>query len=129
MFSKRCIQQLPEHEQHSDLCNSFSCERAFFWISISTQVKGQHKSAHSSISNSCVLHIENITLYFTRGLRTEHLLSYSVQAEYVQQTCFHQTKDCECERPVSKPTQNKVGALEPELISQSSMILSSFLLP
>lgn len=33
---------------------------------------------HSSISPP-LLHIENITLYFTRGLRTEHLLSYKEQ--------------------------------------------------
>lgn len=32
----------------------------------------------SSISPP-LLHIENITLYFTRGLRTEHLLSYKKQ--------------------------------------------------
>lgn len=50
---------------------------------------------HSSISPPR-LHIENITLYFTRGLkRTEHLLSYKeqrIQAKYVQQTWSHRAK-------------------------------------
>lgn len=52
---------------------------------------------HSSISPP-LLHIENITLYFTRGLGEQNIYYFtrnSAQAKYVQQTCSHHPRICE----------------------------------
>ena len=74
------------------LCNSkviFTQERAPCWSyltqinchRISTKTTEPLIDPHISHSGICrpFLHTENITLYFTRGLRTEHLLSWKEQ--------------------------------------------------
>lgn len=58
---------------------------------------GPHITHSSSISPP-LLHIENITLYFTRGLREQniyYLTRNSVQAKYVQQNVAPPTEHVE----------------------------------
>lgn len=135
-----------ESEQRQALCNN---SETFYWWSSSTLVWFHTKSTaadsqtkqagwnlidphitHSSISPP-LLHIENITLYFTRGLREQniyYLTRNSVQAKYVQQTWSRRPKALSTYeyKRVSRPTPNTLAAAKNVTWIQNGPTWASF---